>query len=231
LPVRVLDLGMGTGMFLTKLKTIGGEQILPYGLDLAANMVAAARNKLPDLVAAVDDAANLDDQFPGQVFDCVATHFITGFVPMTVLAPKIWSRLQDGGYWSLVGGTRNSYPALQAIASARLLRWWFGVGANPLDGMFCNPVDQDEVARTFEANGFEVCTIETFEPALLFRDFAEFMEFAYQGGWLTPIVESIGLQKLGPVTRWLLNRLYFPIHDHHRIVIALAKKTCKSAGA
>ncbi len=175
-------------------------------------------------MAAVDDAANLDVHFPGQQFDCVATHFITGFVPMRVLVPKIWHRLGDGGYWSFVGGTKNGYPALQAAADSRLLRWWFGAAANPIDGMFCNPTDQDEVVGTFEANGFAVCAVETFEPALQFRDFAEFMEFAYQGGWLTHIVESMGMHRMGPLARWLLNRLYFPIHDHHSIVIALARK-------
>jgi SAM-dependent methyltransferase len=228
-PSCVLDVGMGTGLFLAKLKAIGGEQIMPFGLDLAANMVASARGKLPDLVAAVDDAAHLDAHFPGQSFDCVATHFITGFVPMSLLAPKIADRLQEGGYWSFVGGTKHGYPALQAAADSRLLRWWFGAGAGPVDAMFCNPADQGEVVRTFEANGFAVCAVETFEPDLQFRDFDEFMEFAYEGGWLTPILESIGMQKLGPVARWLLNRLYFPIHDHHSIVIALARKLGKPA--
>src|SRR5690349_11399127 len=87
---RVLDLGMGTGLFLSKLKALGGDQIIPFGLDLAPNMLENARRKLPDLIAEVDDAAHFDRHFPGQMFDCVSTHFVTGFVPMSVLAPKIW---------------------------------------------------------------------------------------------------------------------------------------------
>jgi SAM-dependent methyltransferase len=224
LPSRVLDLGMGTGLFLSKLKALGGDQILPFGLDLAENMVANAHAKIPDLVAEVADAANLDSQFPGQSFDCVATHFITGFVPMSVLAPKIWDRLDEGGYWSLVGGTMGAYPALQAKANSRLLRWLCGAGARTVDDLFCNPADQAEVARTFEAHGFEVCAAETFEPPLEFRNFDEFMEFAYQGGWLTPLIETIGLHKVGSLTRWLLNRLVFPMRDHHSIAIVLARK-------
>jgi SAM-dependent methyltransferase len=223
-PARVLDLGMGTGMFLAKLKALGGEQIVPFGLDLAKNMVAHARGKIPDLVAEVADAANLANHFPGQQFDCVCTHFITGFVPMNLLAPKIWDRLEEGGYWSLVGGTKQAYPSLQAKANSRWLRWLCGAGSQTVNDLFCNPADQDEVARIFEAHGFEVCAAETFEPSLQFRDFDEFMEFAYQGGWLTPVIETIGLHKVSALTRWLLNRLCFPVHDHHSIAIVLARK-------
>jgi hypothetical protein len=50
------------------------------------------------------------------------------------------------------------------------------------------------------------------------------MEFGYRGGWLTPLIESMGLHRAGPITRWLLNRLAFPISDSHNIVIALGRK-------
>jgi SAM-dependent methyltransferase len=199
-PVRVLDLGMGTGLFHCRLKALGGDQIVPFGLDLAPNMLENARRKLPDLVAEVDDAANLDAHFPGQTFDCISTHFVTGFVPMRVLAPKIWDRLEEGGFWSLVGGTKAAYPVLQRKADS---------------------------CKTLEANGFEICEAETFEPALAFKDFDEFMEYAYTGGWLTPIIESVGLQKSSDFTRWLLNRFIFPFTDHHSITIVLARKVVK----
>ena len=121
--LHVLDIGMGTGLFLGKLKELAGDQIVPFGIDLAENMVENARKRIPDLVAAVGDAAQLDAYFPGQQFDCICTHFITGYVPMRVLAPKIASRLKPGGYWSLVGGTKAAYPALQAKGDSRFLRW------------------------------------------------------------------------------------------------------------
>jgi SAM-dependent methyltransferase len=226
--LRVLDLGMGTGLFLAKLRAVVGTRLLPFGLDLSENMVAHAQRKLPDLVAAVADAADLDAQFPGQAFDGVCTHFITGFVPMTLLAPKIWDRLADGGYWSLVGGTLAAYPALQANAKSRVVRWLFGAGPEVVNGRFCNPPDCEAVVRILAANGFDVCAAETFEPALAFRHFDEFMEFAYQGGWLTPLIEETGLNRVGRLTRWLLNRCVFPIHDHHSIAIVLARKRSNS---
>jgi SAM-dependent methyltransferase len=225
--LKVLDVGMGTGMFLAKLKALGNGQVQPFGLDLAEQMIEQARRKIPDLVAEVDDAANLDAHFPGHRFDCVCTHFITGFVPMGVLAPKIRDRLEEGGYWSLVGGTRQSFPALQAKANSRLLRWLAGAGSQRIDDVLCNPTDQADAVRTLEAHGFTVAAAETFEPPVKFRDFDEFMEFAYTGGWLTPIIESTGLHKAGAFKRWVLNRLVFPVNDKHRIVVVLARKAIK----
>jgi SAM-dependent methyltransferase len=228
LPLRVLDLGMGTGMFLAKLKTLGCDQIVPFGLDLADNMVANARRKIPDLVAEVDDAANFDAYFPGQLFDCVSTHFITGFVPMQLLAPKIWNRLEEGGYWSFVGGTKEGFPGLQAKARSKVVRWLGGSrGEGTLDEVLINPANESDVVHMLEANGFETLEAETFEPTVSFRDFNEFMEFGYQGGWFTPIIESVELHKIGAVSRWLLNRFVFPVIDHHSIAIVLARKVIK----
>jgi SAM-dependent methyltransferase len=225
-PLKVLDVGMGTGLFLAKLKALGGDQIQPFGLDLAEKMVAIARRRVPDLVAAVDDASHLDDCFPGQAFDVVCTHFMTGFVPIRVLVPKIWNRLKENGYWSLVGGTKAGFPVLQAKADTRLVRWLCGAGSRKLEDVLINPADQDEVVRTLQGNGFAVSEAETFQPELDFPNFDAFMEFAYRGGWFTPLVEALGIHRAGTMTRWLLNR-FFPIKDHHSIVIVLARKVKK----
>jgi SAM-dependent methyltransferase len=223
-PLSVLDLGMGTGLFLAKLKALGGDRIQPFGLDLAARMVENACRKLPDLVAEVGDAAQLDAHYVGHHFDLICTHFITGFVPMSVLAPKIRDRLEEGGYWSLVGGLKAGFPVLQAKANSKLLRWLVGAGPQKIEDVICNPTGQREVEQTLAAHDFEVCAAETFEPALAFRNYQDFMDFAYRGGWLTPIIEAVGLHEAGPLMRWLLNRWIFPVKDHHSIAIVLARK-------
>jgi SAM-dependent methyltransferase len=222
--LKVFDVGVGTGLFLAKLLALGGGRIEPYGLDLSANMIDSARRKIPDLHAAVDDAANLDAHFSEQSFDLICTHFITGFVPMKVLAPKIHSRLADGGYWSLVGGTKAGWPNVQAKSNSPLLRWLCGGRTVVVEDHACNPAGREEVVETLENNGFVVHTAETFEPALKFRNFDEFMTLAYHGGWLTPFLESLGLHKANAATKWLLNRFFFPTEDHHSIEIVLAQK-------
>jgi hypothetical protein len=93
-----------------------------------------------------------------------------------------------------------------------------------MDDTVLNPANLEEVVATMNAHGFAVAAGETFTPVLEFNDFDQFMEFGYQGGWLTPLIESMGLHRAGPVTRWLLNRMAFPVTDSHNIVIALARK-------
>jgi SAM-dependent methyltransferase len=223
-PLRVLDLGLGTGKFLKKLRDSTADGIAPFGIDLSQKMLEIARRRLPDLVTAVDDAANLDAHFGSVAFDLICTHFITGFVPMNVLAPKIWARLDRGGYWSLVGGTQSGFPALQQITRGRFVKLLFKGRTFEIGDVVCNPVDQADVVRTLTQHGFEVCACETFRPALNFRTFDDFYTFAYHGGWLTPFMETLGLHRSRPVLRRMLNALFFPVQDEHHIVIALARK-------
>ncbi len=223
--LKVLDVGVGTGKLLARLKELGGHRVSPFGLDFSEKMVETACRKVPDLVAEVDDAANLAAHFTAESFDVICTHFITGYVPMATLAPQIHRRLAKGGHWSFVGGTQAGFPALRATANRRLVRLAFGRGRKLApEPMTCNPNDRAEVVKTLEANGFAVRAAETFEPGLLFSNFEEFMSFGYRGGWLTPFIETLGLHKAGPITRMLLDTMVFPIEDHHSIEIVLAQK-------
>lgn len=226
-PLRVYDVGMGTGMFLTRLLNLAGEDVQPFGLDLSQKMIDCACRKIPGLSAVVDTAANLDAHYPGQCFDLISTHFITGFVPLSVLAPKVWSRLEEGGYWSYMGATKGSFPALQAKANSKMLRWFLGAPRLDLDSAIQSPVDRQEVVDTLKQHGFVVRQSETFSPKVFFGNLQEFLDFAYYGGWLTPFIEAVGLHKAGFLTRFLLDRFVFPIQDHHCIEIHLAQKaTC-----
>jgi SAM-dependent methyltransferase len=223
-PLKVLDLGMGTGRFLEKLRARLSRDIQPFGLDLSPRMIAIARDRIPDLVPAVDDVLNLDGHFEGLSFGLVCTHFITGFVPLQELAPKVRARLDRGGLWSFVGGTTEGFPVLHGVANKKLVQRLFGFKTLKIGDYFSTPADQAEVIATLEQSGFAVRACETFCPGVRFRNWNEFLEFAYYGGWLTPFVEGLGLHKVRPLLRALLNQLFFPLEDEHRIVIALARK-------
>jgi SAM-dependent methyltransferase len=223
-PLRVLDLGVGTGRFLQELRDRSQRPVLPSGLDLSHKMIDIARARIPDLVAVIENAANFDAHFPDESFDLISTHFITGFVPMAVLAPKIRGRLAPGGYWSFIGGTKAGFPELQRQANTKALRWLLGGKSLAVDDLVCNPTDGQDVIRTLEGNGFTVRQCESFMPQLHFADLNAFLEFGYWGGWLTPFVEDLGLHQANHVVRLLLNLLIFPARDHHAIEIVLAQK-------
>src|SRR5271163_2528294 len=153
---KALDLGVGTGRFLEKLRGRAGQDLKPYGLDISRKMLDIACRRIPDLAAAMGDARDLDLHFEGLSFDLIGTHFITGFVPIDVLAIKIRDRLEKGGLWSFVGGTRAGFPVLQQKAQSRLVRWLLGIKEFEVGELVCNPADEAEVVRVFEQNGFAV---------------------------------------------------------------------------
>jgi ubiquinone/menaquinone biosynthesis C-methylase UbiE len=221
--MSVFDVGMGTGLFSDKLLKKSKREINPFGLDVSEKMIEIAQSRIPQLNAVIDDAANIDRHFPGESFDLICTHFITGFVPIDHLAPRIWSKLKPGGYWSFVGAVTTAYPELQRKANTPLIRM-FNRGRKAEREKLITPTDCNAVASCFERHSFETCSIELFEPELVFNDFEDFMEYAYRGGWLTPFVEHLGLQKVRPLTKKLLTSLLFPIHDRHRIAIGLARR-------
>jgi SAM-dependent methyltransferase len=223
--LRVLDLGMGTGRFLSKLAARLDRPLLPAGLDLSEKMVALARRRLPDLVAIVDDARNVDAHFEPESFDLVSTHFITGYVPVDVLAPKIWDKLVPGGHWSFVGGMRAGFPALHRITESALVQRLFRARRFDVSGLVSSPDDRAALVRTLETHGFAIRKAETFTPHFHFADLDQFLEVCYRGGWLTPFVETWGIHKAGRFVRLLLNTFVFPVNDHHVIEIVLAEKT------
>src|SRR5262249_19468358 len=136
----------------------------------------------------------------------------------------IRSRLDEGGYWSFVGGTKAGFPALQAKAQGKALRWLLGGRNLAVDDLVCNPAGRAEVVETLESHGFVVRQCETFEPQMSFRNFDEFMKVAYRGGWLTPFIETLGLHRANATVRLMMNLLFFPVDDHHNIEIVLAQK-------
>jgi SAM-dependent methyltransferase len=221
--LKVLDLGVGTGQFLARLKRQGID-LQPFGIDLSEKMVDIARERIPDLVGAVDDATNVEAHFGGESFDLISTHFITGFVPISVLAPKVRGRLAEGGHWSFVGGTKAGFPTLQTKANGRAMKFLFGGRSVGVDDLVCNPADGAEVVAALENNGFAVVECETFAPALAFKNLDEFLDFGYYGGWLTPFIEPLGLHEARPMVRRFLNAFFFPVQDHHSIEIVLAQK-------
>jgi SAM-dependent methyltransferase len=222
--LRILDLGLGTGRFLEKVRRNAGSRIQPYGLDLSQKMIDIACARIPDLSAAIGDATNLEAHFSNVSFDLVATHFITGFVPIDVLAPKISDRLEKGGLWSFVGGTMAGFPNLRMKVKGRLTKLLLRIDSLDVGEMVCNPADERAVEETLQGNGFRVRALEVFCPPLSFKNLDEFLEFGYYGGWLTPIVERLGLHRAAPSLQVIWNGLFFPVHDHHRVVIALGQK-------
>ncbi len=127
---QVLDVGMGTGLFLGKLKALSEGRVVPSGIDLAENMVENAQRRLPDLEAVVGDATRLSTYFPGQQFDCICTHFVTGYVPIRVLAPRSPPGSRSGVTGRSSAAPEAAYPAAAGEGDSKFMRWLSGAGVS-----------------------------------------------------------------------------------------------------
>lgn len=229
-PLRVLDIGLGTGSFLAQFISKSEEEIHPFGLDISEEMLRIANMKIPHLEVVADTANNLEKHFLNQSFDLICTHFVTGFVPMNELAPQIWSKLEVGGYWSFIGQSLAGYPVLTKemdSLKAKLFYWLSKSSSVEIEDIVCNPKSHEEVIETFKAYNFEICYTETFEPKVDFNNLDDFLDFGYRGGWLTPFIETYGLHKTSKILSKLVNILFFPFLDNLSIEIALVRKVSK----
>ena len=227
-PLKFLDVGIGTGSFLEQIFLLYESEINFFGIDISEKMLDIAKKKIPNLITIVDNAINLEHHYVGQSFDLICSHFVTGYVPMRELAPKVWNLLDEGAYWSWIGQTMASYPNLRKIEDSLASKLIYWISGNSIDDdCVSSPQDRSEVIEILEENGFEICQIETFEPKIDFANLNDFLDFGYYNGWLTPFIEQMGIHQASKMLSLMINILLFPIHDNQSIEIALARKIKK----
>jgi SAM-dependent methyltransferase len=121
----VLDAGCGTGSLALLL---AGRGCRVTGVDVSANMVAAARRKLAGTGAEVLAGDAAVPPVGARRFDVVLARHLLWTLPDPVAALRAWVRLlRPGGHLVLVEGRwRLPAPANPAMP------WWGGVGADRL---------------------------------------------------------------------------------------------------
>jgi trans-aconitate methyltransferase len=119
----ILDLGCGTGDLAHEIAKSGASVI---GIDLSAEMVAAARAKYPDIDFRVGDGENFSLEQPvDAVFSNAALHWMRR--PERVIR-CVWDALKPGGrFVAEFGGKGNVGTVVDAIL--RVLRRDFGIDA------------------------------------------------------------------------------------------------------
>ena len=121
-PADVLDLGCGTGS-LTVLLAEAGHRV--HGVDLAPNMVAAARAKIAaaGVTATVEVGDATDPPGGPGAYDVVLTRHVLWALPDPSAALARWARLlRPGGRLLLVEGSWWTGGGLTAAETERLVR-------------------------------------------------------------------------------------------------------------
>lgn len=126
-PLRVLDVGCGSGSFLRQLIDWGADPAKLTGTELLPERLATARR-----LTAGDVRWHLGqpDGLPDAGFDLVSAHTVFSSIldegARIALAADMWRKLRPGG-WCLVFDFRYDNPRnrnVRRVARGDLLRWW-----------------------------------------------------------------------------------------------------------
>lgn len=108
---KILDLGVGDGAFLQKLK-----QYMPdaefTGIDVSKEMLKKARQALP-LTTIETSATEASKYLPSHSQDLVLAHFINAYIPINTLFNEARLLTRSNGHFSLITTTYDSFPVAQ----------------------------------------------------------------------------------------------------------------------
>lgn len=145
----LLDIGCGTGLFLSRYLTYGGEAI---GIDLSRGMVAHARDRLPESEFLVGTGEALP--FRDNTFDAVVSLLTFSYIhhPEEMIA-DVYRILRPGGRFALCTLGKNVFtsmvPALYWIGEKMELR---KIGVGDFDEHYYS---EEEMEALMGGAGFE----------------------------------------------------------------------------
>lgn len=227
---KVLDFGVGSGVFLKKLR-----EYMPNadftGIDISTEMLEAAHQSLP-LTTIEASVAQASHYLPPHSQDLVLAHFINAYIPISTLFHEADTLTQANGYFSLITTTYESFPVAQErlahfIAEGSLISTVVGHYYKAMVKNTTVATGIDELLNSFKAHHFTVVQHKRICIPILINDIEELTKFGIEGTWFLNSVSVRMLPKNFLVER--LKRLFskiftFPYKDTHIIDIVLAKK-------
>ena len=227
---KILDLGVGDGLFLKELK-----KSVPHGdftgIDISDTMLAQAEKalKLRTIEASATEACQY---LPHHSQDLVVAHFINAYIPVNELFHQAKILTRANGHFSLITTTYESFPVAQQhlaefIAQNTLVSRFVGHYYKAVLQNSTVAPGQDELLKTFEQNRFEVDEHYRLEVPIMINNIDELITFGIEGTWFLNSLSVKLLPKnfLRDRLKKLFNKIFtFPYQDTHIIDIVLAKK-------
>ncbi|ASQ46446.1 trans-aconitate 2-methyltransferase [Legionella clemsonensis] len=227
---KVLDFGVGNGVFLKKLKEIMPEADFT-GIDISPEMLSLARRALP-LTTIEASATEASNYLPHHSQDLVLAHFINAYIPIHTLFNEADLLTRANGYFSLITTTYESFPVAQHylanfIARGTLLSTVIGHYYKTLIKNTTVVSGLDELMHIFTQHQFKMVRHERLYIPIMLDNIEELIKFGIEGTWFLNNLAIRMLPKNFLLKR--LKRLFgqmftFPYHDTHIIDIILAKK-------
>ncbi len=217
---RVLDLGMGTGEWLSKL-TERFPQAQLTAVELSQKMIQIARHKLSQRNLSIEifhkDVNEFTSKLCGHPIDLMSIHFVLNYVDRKRLIPEAYQTLDSGGLFSVASSTHGSFPFLHELAKNFL-------STEQIKAQYLIPEDLEELEGDLTSVGFEIVERRLFRKPLTFTDFNHFYHFAMHSGWLADPVFLKHMTQGDLDTYREFGKSLFPLSDHFESVIVLAKK-------
>lgn len=227
---RILDLGVGDGAFLHKLKHKMPDSEYT-GIDISEEMLKRARESLTlnTIEASASDASRhiaLHSQ------DLVLAHFINAYIPIQVLFNQAQLTTRSNGYFSLITTTYESFPTAQQqladfISQQSILSNIVGHYYKAVVKNTTVAAGENELLQAFEQHQFTVLEHQRIHIPITLNNIDELALFGIEGTWFLNTLSIRMLPKTFLLQRIkrLFNKIFtFPYQDTHIIDIVLAKK-------
>lgn len=227
---KVLDLGVGDGAFLRKIKHLFPTAELT-GIDVSKEMLKRAGTGLPlNIIEA--SAAEATLYLPTHSQDLVLAHFINAYVPIKVLFKQAQMLTRANGYFSIITTTYESFPIAQQhladfIARESILSSIVGHYYKAVVKNTTVAAGEEELLHAFHEHQFDVLEHQRLHIPITLNNIDELALFGIEGTWFLNSL-SIGMLPrnflLQRIKR-LFNKIFtFPYKDTHVIDVVLAKK-------
>jgi len=227
---KVLDLSVGNGAFLQKLKL--QMPLAEFtGIDISTEMLKQAVDALP-LITIEGNATEASAYLPHHSQDLVVAHFINAFIPIQKLFNQAKVLTRANGHFSLITTTYDSFPNAQQqlahfIAEESLLSSIVGHYYKAIVKNTTIAANESELLQTFSKHEFQVLEHQRLHIPITLNNIDELALFGIEGTWFLNTLSIRMLPKNFLIQR--LKRLFskiftFPYQDTHIIDVVLAKK-------
>ncbi len=227
---KVLDLGVGNGVFLKQLR-----QEMPSadftGIDLSGEMLKLAGEALP-LTTIETSATEASHYLPHHSQDLVLAHFINAYIPIHQLFTEANLLTRATGHFSIITTTYDSFPVAQQqlaefIAQESMLSCIVGHYYKAIVKNTTVAASKEELLNAFAKHQFQVLTHQRLHIPVTLNSIDELALFGIEGTWFLNSLSIRMLPKNFLIQR--LKRLFghiftFPYRDTHIIDVVLASK-------
>jgi ubiquinone/menaquinone biosynthesis C-methylase UbiE len=228
---KILDLGVGDGAFLQKLKRQMPSAEFT-GIDVSGEMLKRAKEALPLLTTIEASATEVSHYLPPHSQDLVLAHFINAYIPIHTLFKSASDLTRATGYFSIITTTYDSFSVAQRyladfITKGSLLGNVVGHYYKSIIKNTTVAASEADLLSAFTQHGFEVVEHHRLRIPIVLYSIEELALFGIEGTWF---LNSLSIRMFPK--HFLLQRMKrlfekiftFPYHDTHVIDIILAKK-------